>query len=711
MRILVATDQWFPDVSGGVARVARDTSLGLAARGHEVTVIAPSHGSTSGGAVEEGGVTVVKALRRTRLPQSLTDPRDTATVARAMGSRFDVLVAHNSTTATGLARSRLGVPIVTVFHASATLELQFLRERLPVGRHRYTTHALERVLARYEHLSLANAARVIVLSDFSRDVLARRNAQVAAQAVKLPVGIDTERFCPGERSDARARLGIAEDTRLLLTVRRLVPRMGLENLIEAATLLGDEQHVEVAIVGGGPEQASLERRRAESGLGERLRLAGRVSEEQLLDWYRAADLFVLPTVAYEGFGLVTAEALACGTPVVGTPVGATPELLRPLDERLVATGTSPAALAAALRPVLRGEVSISRSACRSYALANFSWDRAIGAWEAELAAAAALRRRPPRNAVVRVGRAVDERVPFDVNALRGRLVAGRREVTSGAARYSGLPAVTRRLRAERRGGVLLYHAPQAGLLERHLEFLARRHLFIAYDTLVTAVSTGDWSEVPPKSLAVTFDDGHATNAGLVDLLHRFGIKPTIFLCTELVGTRRRFWWDIEGLEPALREDLMRVPDDERLETLERLFGWTPTREYPDDAQVLSMPEVAALSDRVDFQAHTRTHPILPMCDDGKATLEIAGSRTDVEQLRTGPCLDFAYPNGRYGTRELDIVRKAGFRSARTTRTGWNDPFTSPYELRVIGMPDTASINLVAAQSTGIRGLKDLMYLS
>ena len=74
-----------------------------------------------------------------------------------------------------------------------------------------------------------------------------------------------------------------------------------------------------------------------------------MEESELRDWYRAADLVVLPTVAYEGFGMVTAEALATGTPVVGTPVGATPELLEPLDPRLVAAGSDPDALAAAIR--------------------------------------------------------------------------------------------------------------------------------------------------------------------------------------------------------------------------------------------------------------------------------------------------------------------------------------------------------------------------
>ena len=85
---------------------------------------------------------------------------------------------------------------------------------------------------------------------------------------------------------------------------------------------------------------------------------------------------------------------------------------------------------------------------------------------------------------------------------------------------------------------------------------------------------------------------------------------------------------------------------------------------------------------------------------------------DGRQRLTGrPCVAFAYPNGRYGRRELELVKRAGFRSARTTETGWNDPGTDPFQLRVLGMPDNASLNVVAAQSTGLPGLRDLMYLS
>jgi glycosyltransferase involved in cell wall biosynthesis len=111
---------------------------------------------------------------------------------------------------------------------------------------------------------------------------------------------------------------------------------------------------------------------------------GRVSENDLRDWYRAADVFVLPTIAYEGFGMVTVEALASGTPVVGTPVGATPELLEPLEPRLVAGGDDPPSLAAAIGDALGLADADFRSRCRDYAVRRFDWDGVMVGWEETL---------------------------------------------------------------------------------------------------------------------------------------------------------------------------------------------------------------------------------------------------------------------------------------------------------------------------------------
>jgi glycosyltransferase involved in cell wall biosynthesis len=159
--------------------------------------------------------------------------------------------------------------------------------------------------------------------------------------------------------------------------------MGIDELLRAVRILASDE-LDLAVVGGGLLTDEFRRLSSELGIDRQVSFVGRVAEEELPDWYRAADLFVLPTVAYEGFGMVTAEALASGTPVVGTPVGATPELLEPLDSRLLARDSDPDSLAIAIRGALNFIDNDFRAGCRKYALARFDWNQVTGAWEEAL---------------------------------------------------------------------------------------------------------------------------------------------------------------------------------------------------------------------------------------------------------------------------------------------------------------------------------------
>jgi hypothetical protein len=141
MRILVAIDQWFPDRQAGSARLAAASAAGLAARGHDVTVLAPRNGSV--GESKEAGVVVRRVLARNALPQTLTDPVETWRHARELPAEgFDVLLAHESTTAFGLKGRAKRTPLVLMFHASAAREQRFLRSQLRPGLRKLSTYAL-----------------------------------------------------------------------------------------------------------------------------------------------------------------------------------------------------------------------------------------------------------------------------------------------------------------------------------------------------------------------------------------------------------------------------------------------------------------------------------------------------------------------------------------------------------------------------------------
>ena len=300
-------------------------------------------------------------------------------------SSYDVALVHQSTCAAGLIAAGFEAPISLVFHASALRELRFLRTRLR-GAARLSTYGLDPFLSWFERISLQRAASVLVLSEFSRGLIETDHPEIADRISQVSGGVDIDRFDPGDGLlPARQRLGIRSDGMLLVTARRLEPRMGLEQLLSAVRIAREDGlDLRLAVIGSGSLERSLQALAVDLGIGDVVDLRGRVPDAELIDWYRAADLFVLPTIAYEGFGMVTVEALAAGVPVVGTPVGATPELLAPLDERLIAGTADAAGLAAAIRNVLPVAREELRAACRAYACAEFAWPRVMDAWEQAL---------------------------------------------------------------------------------------------------------------------------------------------------------------------------------------------------------------------------------------------------------------------------------------------------------------------------------------
>jgi glycosyltransferase involved in cell wall biosynthesis len=383
MRILVVTGEWFPDSKSGFARVVTETSRLLAGRGHRVTVLAPRLPHTT--TIETSSTLEVRRILARRWPVTFTDVIEVARHGAALrSSPFDVVLAHTPGTAAGVKVARLGLPLVVVFHASGLRELRFVRARLPWGRRRIATYLSEPPRALFARVAARSSTRTLVLSEFTRSIFLTEHPKEGHRVRQVSGGVDVNLFSPGDGvSAARARLGVGEEPRLLLSVRRLVPRMGLEELLHAVAEL-PSQEIRLALVGGGMLEAKLRGLSAALGLGDRVLFVGSASDEELRDWYRAADVFVLPTLADEGFGMATAEALASGTPVVGTPVGATPELLKPLDSRLLTEGTSPRALAAGIRRGLTLGTSDFRRKCRDYACARLAWERAIPGWEEAL---------------------------------------------------------------------------------------------------------------------------------------------------------------------------------------------------------------------------------------------------------------------------------------------------------------------------------------
>ena len=280
-----------------------------------------------------------------------------------------------------------------------------------------------------------------------------------------------------------------------------------------------------------------------------------------------------------------------------------------------------------------------------------------------------------------------------------------RDAVAKAIHLSGLPFLVRHAIARTRATIVHYHAPRPEVLDRHLAWLARRYAFIPLGRLVQAIHARDWSGIPPYALVVTMDDGHRTNRALLDVLRKHRVVPTLFLCSQIVGTQRHFWFKRAAADV---DALARLPTQERLKKL-AATGYSPTAQYPDtERQGLSREEIAEMADAVAFGSHSRFHPVLTMCSDQECAEEIVLSRAEVEALTGRRCEHFAYPNGDYTEREVELVRSAGYRSARTIDVGWNGARADPYRLKVTGVADDASVHRLAAQLSGAMGY--LRYL-
>lgn len=185
----------------------------------------------------------------------------------------------------------------------------------------------------------------IVASDAFGRVLAEEYGVDPARITTVYPGVDTARFSPGSRREARLRLGVDVDAPTISCVRRLEPRMGLFNAIEVAALLPD---IQLLIAGTGSLERDLRERVKDLGLEARVHLLGRVSDDQLPDVFRAGDVTLVPTLALEGFGLIVLESMASGTPVVATRVGGLPEAMGPFRVDYVVDEPSDAHLMASL---------------------------------------------------------------------------------------------------------------------------------------------------------------------------------------------------------------------------------------------------------------------------------------------------------------------------------------------------------------------------
>jgi glycosyltransferase involved in cell wall biosynthesis len=346
-RVLMLGKGWFPHQLGGLDRYYRDLLEQLPEATGVVVGAAPAPHARVAGVSDHERPLVQRLGGFWRASQ------------RAANG-VDVVDAHFGLYALAplwLGRLR-GTPAILHFHGPWADENVAAGDRSGVRRH--ARRLLERATYR-------RADEAVVLTSAFRQVLVERYGVRPWNVHVQPPGVDLVRFTPGSAAAARRHFDLGERAFVAVAVRRLVPRMGLDILLDAwAGGVADlPPESTLLIVGDGPLRAELAQRIAERGLGDSIRLLGRVADDELAALYRAADVGVVPTLEHEGFGLVVIEAAACGTPSIVTATGGLPEAVAGLDPSLaVEPGDAEALRSRLLRAV---HDRPSRAACRSYA--------------------------------------------------------------------------------------------------------------------------------------------------------------------------------------------------------------------------------------------------------------------------------------------------------------------------------------------------------
>jgi len=396
MNILFVADVSIENVIGGAERVLFEQSTRMSERGHEVHILTRKLGNHK---QSRGVINSVKEWRYdvNRKQSDISFLKNTWQNSKKLFEtlqskiKFDCINFHQPFSAISAIQSPLSKSIKTVYTChSFSFEEYISRNAKPdtfIGKNVYYLNIFIRKWL--EKSILKKSDEVIVLSRFTQKKLWFTHKIPPQKVSLIPGGVDLERFQPvDDKIEIRRRLNIHSDRVILLTVRNLVPRMGLENLI-----LAMQKAVKIApdiymVLGGeGPLKNDLIELAKDLGLENHIKFAGFIAEEGLADYYRMADLFVLPTRELEGFGLVTLEALACGVPVLGTPVGGTQEILGKLDPGFIFKDTSADAMAALIiknHQIIKESPEewsdLSRS-CRKFVEDHYSWEKNVDSLE------------------------------------------------------------------------------------------------------------------------------------------------------------------------------------------------------------------------------------------------------------------------------------------------------------------------------------------
>ena len=388
MNILLLAEVSAERVIGGAERVLRNQALGLATLGHRVELLTRASEYASEGMREMNGIREWRygVSRRHEAAFLWSSVRRSVEQFDRIRTTepLDAVIIHQALAGLGPILTRRHAAFRWIYLCHSLAHEEYETRQKPTGSTLASLRRQANLRARrsVERVVMSRCHRVAVLSQFMRQRVIGAHGISADDLALIPGAVDPHAFVPVEdRRLAKAALNLPGNRTILFTVRNLVPRMGLDNLLDAIEMLKNAGHELLLVIGGeGPLHKQLQADIRRKGLSDVVRLIGFVPESQLSHYYQAADLVLIPSLQLEGFGLVMVEAMACGTPVLGTPVGAIPEILNQVDPILVAEGVDGRSIGRALERVLRrllepGEASRLAKKGRALVERRYNWEQ------------------------------------------------------------------------------------------------------------------------------------------------------------------------------------------------------------------------------------------------------------------------------------------------------------------------------------------------
>ncbi len=354
--LVIAADAWAADEVGGAFKIASDFAVFCAKNGREVHYLCCDTKRTGEKTARHEGVTVWRYPRpassgTTGIANFLSHMKGAGAALRdlceAVNREF-VLNGHGHLPYfAGLHRRDIRITRrVMSVHSPLAEEYAANREG---GALELRAKAVHWGFRQIEKKCYRKSDLVQCFSQYTASLLSREFAvETSGRIAVCPGYVDFERMSVRlSRQEARLKLRSAfwrTDDVCFFSLRRHTKRMGLDNLIRAfawvkRSAASSLPKFRLILAGDGPETGQLKALAGSMALSDDIHFPGRIEESEKALHYRAADCFVLPTRALEGFGLIVLEAFAAGTPIIATPVGAIPEVLGEFGAESLTSGT------------------------------------------------------------------------------------------------------------------------------------------------------------------------------------------------------------------------------------------------------------------------------------------------------------------------------------------------------------------------------------